>query len=138
MEENLEILRNLVILYAKVDPMEKKRLRNIVDAKKMFCLIAFENIRGFKYIKIGEFLGIHHATVIHHVKSAKDLLDSDYFFKEIFIKIESEFALVNKSIPKKDLESEINILSIKLDELLRRFIDNEIYEKSLKLQENKI
>lgn len=117
MIENLEILRNLIIKHFKVDPLDKSRARNIVDAKKIFALIAFNEINGFSYTPVSRYMGYNHATLIHHVKTARDLLEYDLKFKEMYSKIESQFFYLNKSIIKQEIEAELILLDIRIKKL---------------------
>ena len=125
MIENLEILRNLIIKHFNVDPLDKNRERNIVDAKKVFSLIAFNEINGFSYTTVSRFMGYHHATLIHHVKTAKDLLEYDFKFKEMYSKIESEFFYLNKSIIKQEIEAELILLDIRINKLKEMYRQND-------------
>lgn len=120
MNENLDILRNLIIKYLKSDPLIKSRNREIVDAKKIFCLMAFNNLQNFKYIDIAIYCGVNHATIIYHVNTARDLLKYDPFFKKKYEKIEMEFFILNKDILESDLLSEINLLTLQLERLKKR------------------
>lgn len=126
MNENLEILRNVIIRHLRFDPKTKSRIRDVIDVKKIFCLIAYNNIRGFRYQQTARFLGLNHATVIHHVNTAKDLMMYDAYFKEMYDKIDEEFMLVNQKVRDTDIESEIKILSIKLERLQRTYYANAI------------
>ena len=120
MLENLELLRNLIIRNLKFDPTSKSRIRDVVDVKKIFCLIAFYEVKGFRYAKVGSFLGMNHATVVHHVRTAKDLLKYDPHFKEMYRRIESMFFMANQEVVISDIESEMNILLIKLKRLRQK------------------
>jgi len=91
MFEQLELLRNLIIRHLKKDPKDKSRIREVVDAKKIFCLIAFYEVKGFRYVQVGKFLNMNHATIVHHVKSAKDLLNYDPYFRENYKLVENNF-----------------------------------------------
>lgn len=126
MNENLEILRNVIIRHLRFDPKTKSRIRDVIDVKKIFCLIAYNNIRGFRYQQTATFLGVTHATIIHHVNTAKDLMMYDVTFKEMYDKIDEEFMLVNQKVRDTDIESEIKILSIKLERLQRTYYANAI------------
>lgn len=117
MLEQLELLRNLVIRHLKQDPRQKSRLREVVDAKKIFCLVAFNEVKGFKYVQVGKFLNMNHATIVHHVKSAKDLLNYDPYFKEKYKLIENNFFMENQEVLITDIESEIHILLFRLNKL---------------------
>jgi len=125
MIENLEILRNLIIKHFNVDPLDKNRARNIVDAKKVFTLIAFNEINGFRYNSVSRYMGYNHATLIHHVKTARDLLEYDFKFKEMYSKIESEFFYLNKSIIKQEIEAELILLDIRINKLKEMYRQND-------------
>jgi len=120
MIENLELLKNLIIRNLKFDPTSKSRIRDVVDVKKIFCLIAFYEVKGFRYAKVGSFLGMNHATVVHHVRTAKDLLKFDPHFKEMYNRIEANFFMANQEVVISDIESEMNILLIKLKRLRQK------------------
>ena len=47
MIENLELLRNLIIRNLKFDPTSKSRIREVVDVKKIFCLLLFMKLKVF-------------------------------------------------------------------------------------------
>ena len=120
MIENLELLKNLIIRNLKFDHTSKSRIRDVVDVKKIFCLIAFYEVKGFRYAKVGSFLGMNHATVVHHVRTAKDLLKFDPHFKEMYNRIEANFFMANQEVVISDIESEMNILLIKLKRLRQK------------------
>ena len=120
MIENLELLKNLIIRNLKFDPTSKSRIRDVVDVKKIFCLISFYEVKGFRYAKVGSFLGMNHATVVHHVRTAKDLLKFDPHFKEMYNRIEANFFMANQEVVISDIESEMNILLIKLKRLRQK------------------
>ena len=134
MIENLELLRNLIIRNLKFDPTSKSRIREVVDVKKIFCLLAFYEVKGFRYAKVGSFLGMNHATVVHHVRTAKDLLKYDMHFKQMYNKIEGIFFMANQEVVISDIESEMNILLIKLKRLRQKrndYLDKKEKQKLL-------
>ena len=117
MIENLEVLRNLIIKNFNVDPIDRSRVRNIVDCKKIFSLLAFKEVKGFSYTPVAKFLGYNHATLIHHVKSAKDLFQYDARFREMYSQIESQFFIANKDVAEKQIEAELILLDIRIRRL---------------------
>ena len=117
MIENLEVLRNLIIKNFNVDPIDRSRVRNIVDCKKIFSLLAFKEVKGFSYTPVAKFLGYNHATLIHHVKSAKDLFQYDARFREMYSQIESQFFIANKDVAEKQIEAELILLDIRMRKL---------------------
>lgn len=120
MESNLELLRNLIIKKYNLNVKSKRRVREVVDAKKIFCLIAFNEIDGFGYSGIARFLDVTHATVMHHVKKAKDHLKYDLRFKEMYHTIEEQFFLLNKDVLISQIDSEIYLCETRLDYLKKK------------------
>ena len=117
MNENLEILRNLIIKNYKVDILNKSRQRYIVDCKKIFSLIAFNEVHGFSYTPVSKFMGCNHATLIYNVKTAKGLMKYDSRFREMYLKIEAAFYFLNKSVIKEEIEAELILLDIRMNRL---------------------
>lgn len=58
----------------------KTSRRDIVDARRIFTLIAFKNSKP-KLKEIGELTGKDHAMAIHYRRSGKDLLKVDSSFR---------------------------------------------------------
>jgi len=134
MLQQLKLLRNLIIRHLKEDPKDKSRFRDVVDVKKIFCLLAFYEVKGFRYAKVGSFLGMNHATIVHHVRTAKDLLKYDPHFKEMYKRIEGMFFMANQEVEISDIESEMNILLIKLKRLRQKrndYLDKKEKQKLL-------
>ena len=134
MLQQLKLLRNLIIRHLKEDPKDKSRFRDVVDVKKIFCLLAFYEVKGFRYAKVGSFLGMNHATIVHHVRTAKDLLKYDLHFKQMYNKIEGIFFMANQEVVISDIESEMNILLIKLKRLRQKrndYLDKKEKQKLL-------
>jgi hypothetical protein len=134
MLQQLKLLRNLIIRHLKEDPKDKSRFRDVVDVKKIFCLLAFYEVKGFRYAKVGSFLGMNHATIVHHVRTAKDLLKYDMHFKEMYRRIEGMFFMANQEVEISDIESEMNILLIKLKRLRQKrndYLDKKEKQKLL-------
>jgi len=115
MSKNFKILRKLIIRHYKVDVKENNRNREIVDAKKIFCLIAYENVNHASYQKIALFLKRkNHATILHHVNTARGLIKVDKDFREFYEKIKYEFFLLNKDVLISEITSEIYLLKKRL------------------------
>ena len=117
MIENLEVLRNLIIKHFNIDVINKSRVRDIVDCKKIFALIAFKEVKGFSYTPVSKYLGYTHASLMHHVKSAKDLFQYDARFREMYSQIESQFFIANKDVVEKQIEAELILLDIRMKRL---------------------
>ena len=75
------------------DMFKKSKKRDIVDARQMLYFACQERPIRLAYIK--KFLAEHgyevqHSTILHGIKQAKKLIDSDPDYKEILEKIQSE------------------------------------------------
>jgi len=71
---SLDKIKEKVESYYGVDIMVKSRKAEIIEAKRMFCYYARKHARNhtvkrYSFRQISEFLGIHHATIIHHAKT---------------------------------------------------------------------
>lgn len=61
----------------------KSRRRNVVDAKKIYAIIARKKT-PFTTTQIGDFIGVNYSTIIHYSQSFKGLLKSDIDFKSLY------------------------------------------------------
>jgi hypothetical protein len=64
----------------------KRRKRDVIDVKTIFCHIARKKTKYTCY-EIGKFIGIDHATVLHHCKKFNDLIGVDKDFKSLYDRI---------------------------------------------------
>lgn len=63
------------------------RKRNYVWAKKLYiyeCISAELTPKFSRYSHLARKMGTNHATVLHHYKTAKDLLEHDKEFQKIY------------------------------------------------------
>jgi hypothetical protein len=66
------------------------RRREFVVPRQMFCYIAKFNMPNITLKEIGSFLGGRdHSTVIHGIKTAGDLIETDKQFREEYKRLES-------------------------------------------------
>lgn len=56
------------------DLLSGKRLGEIVKAKRIFCHFMREYTNS-SLQKIGNYIDVHHATALHHIRTCKDYLD---------------------------------------------------------------
>ncbi len=72
---------------------ENSKKRHIVDARQMLYYACMERPIRLAYIKkfLAEYgYDVQHSTILHGIKQAKKLIDSDPDYKEILDKIQSE------------------------------------------------
>jgi chromosomal replication initiation ATPase DnaA len=75
------------------DMFKKSKKRDIVDARQMLYFACQERPIRLAYIKkfLAEYgYDVQHSTILHGIKQAKKLIDSDPDYKEILDKIQSE------------------------------------------------
>ena len=85
-EETLEKLRSRVLKVTGVDVVtEKRRFREIVNAKKIFSTIARQ--KYITYHQLGEFLGVTHASCINHAKDFEYLCKYDPQVKNNYLRV---------------------------------------------------
>ena len=95
--------------YSVAELKDKSRISEVVEARRMFCYYARKhalnkNGKGYSFRNISEFLGIHHATIIHHT----NVIDAwvKHQDKEILKDIWNLFEL--NLAKKKDIFAESN------------------------------
>ena len=70
--------------------MSTSRKRELVVTRQMFCYIAKFNMPNVTLKEIGNFLGGRdHSTVIHGIRTAGDLIETDKQFRKEYEKLES-------------------------------------------------
>ena len=85
--------------------MDPKRVRENVDARRMFSMI----LRDMKYpsTRVGGYLRKNHATILHYVKTAKGIFQTDADFKakykEVQKRFESDLRELKTNLEIKDL-----------------------------------
>jgi predicted transcriptional regulator len=77
------LFKNASEIYAS-RPLNKNRQRHTVWSRAAISVILREE--GYSYHSIGLFLGINHATVMHHFKRHKDNLVYDREYQVLFDK----------------------------------------------------
>lgn len=83
-----------------------RRNKEIAMARHLFCYVARLHTNASQFA-IGEFLGgRHHSTVIHSLKSANDMIDTDY---EVFVEMLNDCNNVITSRWKQDFTFSVTI-----------------------------
>ena len=94
---NYEWLRERIIYYTGVDVLDKRRTRENVNARVIFCKIAREQF-WHTWRKIAEYLGKDHATCMHSANGFEVLKNYEHrfynAFKLILVEIEGEELIV--------------------------------------------
>jgi len=92
----------------------KTRLRHIVDARRMVFSIAKE-ILEMPYTTIARNFCMNHASIIHHVKQHKSLMDCDIYYKERYNSILELFKHEIGYTNTEELIEEIKRLKLELN-----------------------
>lgn len=94
---NQEWLRERIIYYTKVDVLDKKRTRENVNARVIFCKIARDQFWQ-TWRQMGEYLGKDHATCLHSANGFDVLKNYEHrfynAFKMILVELEGEELIV--------------------------------------------
>jgi len=80
---NYNWLAERILYYTDINVLDKKRTRDNVNARVVFCKIAKETFWS-RVGHIGEFLGKNHATVIHSVKGFDVVKNYEHKFYKAF------------------------------------------------------
>ena len=74
-------MRNIVEDELNVSLNDKKRRRSTIDGKKIFYKLV-KTYTKISLVKIGALTNNDHSNVLHHLKKANDLYDTDKEFKD--------------------------------------------------------
>lgn len=92
---NFEEIKKVTCEELKINPnafSSKSRKRELVDARKIYCKIVRENLKGTS-IAIGESINKDHSSVLHLVKSCNELIEIDKRFRGKYLKVKSNLSL---------------------------------------------
>ena len=110
----LEEVEALVNKYYNVDIQNKRRFSDIIDAKRMFCYYATQNL-PYGWCYIGKYLGLTHASVINHSKKAIGFVETqDPIFLRDYYKL-FKLDLTHKKVHQQADKSEIRLQMLYLD-----------------------
>ena len=119
------ILRAIIKRHTNSDIMAFDRMRENVDARKMFCRLMRE--QGFQLIDIGRYLGKHHSTIIHQIRTCEELLETSKLFRKTYEKVRLDYVGEDKLIDHisdyharmviANLEKSIEALSLRINGL---------------------
>ena len=100
----------------------KSRERHIIDIKRMTYSIVRESL-NVPFTKMAKHFKVNHATIIHHCKLNRELLETDsYYFK----KYNTIYELV---------KSDLNLVDVKeLSNLIQRLNTNKLIKSKLNQQ----
>jgi len=100
----------------------KSRQRHIIDTKRMAYAIV-RDVLNIPYQKIAKHFKVDHATIIHHCKLNRQLLETDsYYFKKYNTMLEL-------------VKSDLNLVDVhELTNLIQRLNTNKLIKSKLKQQ----
>jgi hypothetical protein len=101
------ILQAIVEDVFEADMMSPKRILINVDARRMFAMVLRGMENPYTFGRIGGYLRKDHSTILHYVKTSKDLLQTDVDFKskykEVQKRFESDLSELKINLKVKDL-----------------------------------
>jgi hypothetical protein len=112
------------------DFKSRSRERHIVDIKRMTYSIVRETL-SIPFTKIAKHFKVNHATIIHHCKLNRELLETDsYYYKKyttIYELVKSDLNLVDvKELTNLIQRLNTNkLIKSKLNQQLTKFYNNE-------------
>jgi hypothetical protein len=129
--------------YGILDIRSKSRLRSLVFARRIFCVIARTQF-GMSYTELGTFIKHNHATIIHNVnkheadyeyyKEYRELYDRIYF--AYLEKCEHPYIILRNILSNRNkVLSDLDLNITKLD-TARKTIDK--VEEAMKQLKNKL
>lgn len=62
----------------------KKRDRHLVDARRQ-TVVVIKEVLGYASTYIGQYFNQNHATILHHIKANKTIMDYDFIYRDKYI-----------------------------------------------------
>ena len=101
---------------------KRSRFRQFIDARRMVYAFCRQDLR-MSFLSVGNNFKVNHATVIHHLKVHKQLIEYDTFYHS---KYEAFLDLVKADIGFLDIESIIKeVRLLKQKQIEKQFSTNE-------------
>lgn len=135
-EEEKLAIEGLALLIAELcnidyaDLVSRSRKRELVDARKLLCMYAYNNIpvASSKMRKslslLSWFLNFDHSTIIHSIDSGNNLYETDAKFKALYNTI---ISIIDN--PDYDAESILNDVNEKVNKMNWSFVRKDVREK---------
>lgn len=119
MLSEMDSLREIVEEVFEVNIMDKRRVRNVVDARMVFAKILRD--RGYSYPSIAEYMHKDHSTVLYYVGELFNVMKNNINIASIFKICLEEFMKDREEIVTKEdrvFLKEINVLREQVNGLL--------------------
>ena len=139
-KEEMDVLKQIINDVFLVDINENRRLRNLVDAKRVYSKMLRD--MGCSYPSIGKSIGKNHATIMHYIKTIDTIMMYDADIRNKYIACKNIFVEKKDSVfdeLKKDVDVYVTVVRLKNElqeavssknESLSNFVDYiEQYEK---------
>jgi hypothetical protein len=121
--DKVERVKNVVCYVSKISRkqlLSKSRERYIVDNRRMAFVIC-KDILELGWTKIAREFNLNHASIIHHYKKHKDLMDYDEYYKNKYNDILEVFKLQIDYVEPRELIREIvNIKKQRYNQYLKQ------------------
>jgi len=136
-EEEKLAIEGLALLIAELcnidyaDLVSRSRRRELVDARKLLCMYAYDNIpvsssRMRKSLALASwFLNFDHSTVIYSIDAGRDLYQTDLKFKTYY---DSIVSIIDN--PEYNPDSVLNEVNKELNTMSWSFVRKDVREKT--------
>lgn len=117
-----------------------KRDRHLIDARRQ-AVVVIKDLLGYASTYIGRYFNKNHATILHHIKAHRQIIEYDYIYRDKFILAKNTAIdfIDREPVSNEELittlTKEVNKLRLDLRDQ-QRFIDN-IISKSNEYKESK-
>ena len=92
------ILQAIVEDVFETNIMDPKRLRQNVDARRMFGMALRSMEKPYTFARIGRYLKKDHATILHYMKTSESILQTDVDFKNKYQEVKERFTVDLKKL----------------------------------------
>lgn len=113
-----------VLLIDKKDIYSSRRLRHLVDARRL-CYVLIREVFNYPYMQIAKHFNKNHATIIHQIKVHETLINYDKSYYNNYLKIKNLLIDDTGFNSQNILINEKNYYLSKLNEINIKLMSNE-------------
>jgi hypothetical protein len=125
----LDYLKELVESITELDILKETRDRSYVDARRVFCKLAMDNVPLLNNTALAKFLGQNHATTLHAMTTFNFLYSKDYIITSLYDKCYNKLHSKKLQIHIKDEKTYTYITQVEalLEQMKEHLKNNEVY-----------
>jgi len=111
-------IKEIIDGFLNVDLFDRSRNRTLVRARHFFCFIVYYKTNT-PVTEIGEFLGLDHSTIVHGIKTLKNIYSVDKSYREEFLQLLNLLDIAGIGVDR--VRFEVEKISVKNQNTIHKF-----------------